>query len=118
MIEETIATYIANNTSFQLGTDIFLSSLPRDDREGLTVKYMTAINGFASDTYPLVVIILQYKDYTVARDNVSTIVDLLQSKYGKISPDWGILGEVNITNYGIDEYGRYSFGVAVNVIEE
>jgi hypothetical protein len=116
-IETDIATFISTNLSFTLGTDIFLHSLPRTVREGITVEFLRGHDTDDRLTPTQIGIILFYKQYTTGRTNQQSIINLLNNHRGLIGTGWSIQGDIISQRFGIDEIDRFLLGISFNVVE-
>jgi len=127
MIKE-FTTYIANNTSFTLGTTIFAIADLGNTDECIVVAEPNPglVNGTLVDLRQIpLVIYSRAKTMFTARDNAYTVFDLLQSATGKIQVTLPVVdGYTYLCNFdcrtpgyaGLDESGRrYVFSMPVDV---
>lgn len=114
-IEEDIATFIANNTSLSLGSDIYLHNLPEDDGQGLAVKPIRHVQNFGAGQTTRFGIFFLYKNWVSEKSKIDTIVNLFEDKRGKISSSWAIKGEIETQYFGMDEYDRYISTILINI---
>lgn len=120
MIKE-LCTYIGNNTSFTLGTDLFAISVDSDKIDECIVVAEPApglVDGLIVEIrqIPLVVYSRALTRFT-ARDNAYIVFDLLQSATGKIQVNLPAIasGTIYTCNFecrspysiGLDESGRH-----------
>lgn len=117
---KTIATYIADNTNedsdvnFVTGENLWLHNLPEGDYEGAVVKLVRHVVSFGDFPTYFISIPVAYKDWSTQQDALDIIQDLVL-KWGRVNVDWGISGELEITSFGIDEYGRYVSAILITV---
>lgn len=107
MVEETIAEYIAAQTAFATGTDIFLATLPTETREGIVIRLIRDVVAWGRLTFGFVTILLFYQDYPTARANQDTISALMDNYRGSLDGSWAVAGEVEAENLGLDSLNRY-----------
>ena len=128
MIKE-FTTYIANNTSFVLGTTIFAIADLQDKDVCIVVAEPNPglVNGTLVDLRQIPLIIYsRAKTMFTARDNAYTVFDLLTSATGKIQVTLPVVGSgyTYLCNFdcrtpgyaGLDESGRrYVYSMPVDV---
>lgn len=129
MIKE-FCTYIANNTSFTLGTTLFAIAVESDDIDTCIVVAEPnpgLVNGILVD-YRQIPLVIYSRATTkfIARNNAYTVFDLLQSPTGKIQVTLPVVGSgyTYVCNFdcrtpgytGLDESGRrYVYSMPVDV---
>jgi hypothetical protein len=115
MVESTVAEFIADETSFVLGEDIFLSDLFEDTREGLAIRFERNLDAVGKLSQCALNIFLMYYDYTVCRGHVETLTELFDSSRGTEDGSWTVADEVISEYCGKDPIGRYVFVVGLKI---
>lgn len=115
MLEETIANYIAGNTSLVTGTDIFLHSFPEGFEEGVIVRCGNEVASFEPLRNNSTRLLIFYRDYIDSRNIVEVLMVLLNSKRGTLDGTWTITGELNTEELGEDQEGRFGFSIELSL---
>ena len=111
MVESTIAEYIADETSFVLGTDITLSDLEEEDREGISFRLLSNVDADGILSTAIIDTLLFYYDYVIGRGHLDTLASLFDARRGTIDGTWTVAGEVLSQYLGKDPIGRYVFAI-------
>lgn len=111
MVEETIAEYIAAQTSFATGTDLFLNVLPKETREGIAVRVIRHIESDGDLHRAYIAVLIFYHEYPTARDHQDTLSELFDDKRGSLDGSWSVASEIDGENLGKDELDRQVLGI-------
>ena len=111
MVEETIANYIAAQTDFVAGTDLFLNVLPKETREGIAVRVIRHIESDGDLHRAYIAVLIFYNEYPTARDHQDDLSELFDAKRGSLDGSWSVASEVDAENLGKDEIDRQVLGV-------
>lgn len=117
MIVETIAQYIADNTDYSLGEDIWLHNLPSDVEEGIAIKFIRSMYSFDKAKVTRISIFPLYKTWSKHKDATSAIQSLLSDHYGLVNVDWAVSGEIEVSFFGLDDHNRYVGSITLNIKE-
>ncbi|HID30662.1 MAG TPA: hypothetical protein EYP19_11740 [Desulfobacterales bacterium] len=108
MVEEDVANYIASNSDFAVGTDIFLGTLPSGTREGMIVRNVRELEAFSALNLAYISIVLFYRSYSTAAESQATVSDLLNNRRGTLDGTWCVASDkVEREDLGIDTLNRY-----------
>lgn len=112
MVEETIATYLASNTSLTKGVDLFLADFPPSTREGVVLRLLNIKETSGTLAQANLIIMVFKKDYITGRDLSLTIISTLNNVRGSLDGSWTPFNEIKFNDYGKDELDRYNFTVS------
>jgi len=112
---KTIAQYLADNTSLELGTSIWLHNIPESDIEGCVVKRIKLLQNFGTLQKTRFAIFFFHKSWTSQENLITTVSNLFVNLYGLTDASWSISGEVETQDYGIDEFDRYISAIFINI---
>ena len=119
MVESQIATYLQANTSLSKGSDLFLSELPLEQREGVAIRAIRPEENFAQFNQDRILVLVFKQAYPDARELAATIASLLNDKRGSLETgegNWSVQEAVRTFNYGKDDLDRYTFAILADVI--
>lgn len=111
MVESDVATFIAGEAGLTKGTNLFLSELPLETREGVAVRILRERKKFAVMYEGNLVVMVFKMSYPAARDLSTTISTALNERRGTLDASWTVRDEVEMQNYGKDGLDRYTFVV-------
>lgn len=115
-LSRELILYLANETAFIAGVDLFQGLLPVDILEGFT---FTQIGGNETDSNLMQSIISMtavYRDYDTAHDNLMVVYKLLAYSHGATFGSVSILESTPIKHPGMvtrTEQGYYIFSCSV-----
>lgn len=102
-----LATYIIDNTSLEPGIDFFMHRLPDGVEEGVVLQSLNSTISWDTLNYERFTLFLFLRSWSVMSSNLDTLVNLMQSKRGTKDGSWTVTGEINQTNYGLDDLQRF-----------
>jgi len=108
MVAVTIANYIADNTNFALGTDIFMFNLPSTEHEGIVIAPGFIFGDFSDFRKQTLDILCYYRNPNTCDTNSLIILDLMDNMRGTAhSASWCVSSTIESRSIGKDQYGRY-----------
>lgn len=109
-MEQTLANYIADNTTFILGTDLFLTTLITGVEEGIIIRLETLLSSDAGLFFRNVEALIMFKDYVAANNKFETLFSLFEARRGTLDGTWTVAGDIIGRYEGIDQnFDRHVF---------
>jgi hypothetical protein len=115
MALEELAEIIADNTDLVLGESIWLHNVPESAQEGVAVKLIRRLTDFGKIKAHRVAVFVLFRKWDTQKARIAEIEDLMDNLRGKISADWGVSGEIQVNDYGLDDHLRYVSSVVFNI---
>jgi hypothetical protein len=115
MIEETVAEYIASNTTHSTGTDLFLQYFVNEVDEGIVVVGRTIFAEHTPMWATIIRILVAYFDYITTRTKTYELINLFNNKRGTVDGTWTISGPIETEDLGKDENNRFVFCIEIKV---
>lgn len=109
-MEQTLAEYIADNSTLSLGTDLFLATLVSGTEEGVIVRFERLLGSDAGLFFRNVELLIMFKDYVAANNMFHTLFTLFEARRGTLEGTWTVRSEVLGSYEGIDKnFDRHVF---------
>ena len=118
-IVKQIGDFIANNTRFVKGTDLFLNYLPQPTKEGVAVRFISS-SGSGRLKTAFVVVYYISRDWSLGDREIRALREILIKHRGLSGVGWSILGDIEVGNEGLDEAKRQvtSLNFRVSYVED
>lgn len=114
-IISTISAYILENTELTPGTNFFQHRLPDGYEEGVVIQSLNSPLAWNELTRERFTLFIFLRSWSTINDMLDTLSTLLHSKRGTTTGEWTVVGDIDRTNYGLDDQQRFVSTISFNV---